>query len=88
MSIRIAMNKKVHITAVFFRQAKELRYFPRRMEMEGQEYYFKDGLSYSFKNSQRSGSIYDMNDGEGGYYRLLFDAINEDWTLMRITRTV
>lgn len=88
MSIRIAMNKKVNITAVYFSRTKELRYFPRRMELEGKEYHFKDGLSYSYKTAGRSGSIFDMNDGEGGHYRLLFDAGTEDWTLMRITRTV
>lgn len=88
MSIRIAMNKKVTITAVYFRQARELRYFPKRMELEGREYHFKDGLSYSFKRGDKSGSIYDMHDGEGGHYRLLFDAVASSWTLMRITRTV
>jgi hypothetical protein len=82
------MNTTVTITAVYFDNHRGLKSFPRRMEYDGREYEFRDGLSYRYKSGDIECGIYDMNDGNGGHYRLLHNIKANSWILKRIVRTV
>lgn len=88
MSLRIAMNRPVEVTGFTFKGLKELRYFPKRMEYNGQTIHFKDGLSYYFKTGNKTGGIFDMQDNQGSHFRLKYDAESSLWTLLRIVRIV
>jgi hypothetical protein len=81
MSNRVTINKEVSVTAVYFRNNRELRSFPKRIEFEGREYTFLDGLRYLIQKGQRLIQIFDMTDGQNAY-RLRFDTQEKLWTLV------
>lgn len=83
MSNRIAVNKEVNVTALYFR-GRQLESFPKRMEFNGREYTFMDGLRYLVHKGQRLIRVFDMTDGTRDY-RLNLDVRQQSWTLVDIT---
>ena len=81
MSNRVTINREVAVTALYFQNSRELKSFPRRIEFDGQEYTFRDGLRYLVQKGQRLIQIFDMTDGETEY-RLKFDTKDQLWTLV------
>lgn len=83
MSNRVTINKEVSVTALYFQNNKELRSFPKRIEFEGHQYTFRDGLRCLVQKGQRLIQIFDMTDGDAKY-RLRFDTQDQMWTLLDI----
>lgn len=81
-----AVNAKVTITAMYFRNRRELKSYPKRMEYAGNTVTFlESGLQYLIKRGQQMIQIFDMTDGTDTY-RLRFDEGQFNWTLVNITR--
>ncbi|HKR82007.1 MAG TPA: hypothetical protein VJR27_03325 [Candidatus Saccharimonadales bacterium] len=80
---RIPVNKEVSITSMYFRNGRRsLRSYPKRMELEGQEYTFiESGLHFVVKKGQQLFELFDMTDGTNEY-RLKHDATENTWTLV------
>ncbi len=80
---RTPINKEVSITGMYFRNgAKSLRSYPRRMELEGEEYTFiESGLHFLVKKGQQLFELFDMTDGKNSY-RLKLDTNENTWTLV------
>lgn len=84
MSSRVTINKEVAVTAVYFQNSQELKSFPKRIEFDGREYTFRDGLRYLVQKGQRLIQVFDMTDGQSEY-RLRFDTHDKLWTLVDIS---
>lgn len=83
-----AVNKEVTITAMYFRNRRELKSYPKRMEYNGNTVNFiESGLQYLIKRGQKMVQIFDMSDGQDTY-RLKFDENEFNWILVNITRNV
>ena len=83
MNNRIAINKKVNVTAVYFQG--NLKTFPKRIECDGDTYTFlESGMQYLIKRGDETTRLFDMTDGHATY-RLKSDANQFDWTLVAIT---
>ena len=83
MSNRVTINKEVAVTAVYFHNSRDLKSFPRRIEFDGREYTFLDGLRYLVQRGHRLIQIFDMTDGQAEY-RLRFDMQERLWTLVDV----
>ncbi len=82
MSNRVTINKEVFVPELYFtNDTPELKTYPRRMEYEGREYTFMDGLRYLVHKGQQLVQVFDMTDGQRAY-RLQFDANQAAWTLV------
>ena len=81
MKNRIAIEKEVIVPEVYFKNEGQLKTFPRRMEFEGHEYTFMDGLRYLVQKGQQLVQVFDMTDGLRDY-RLQFDSAERSWTLV------
>jgi hypothetical protein len=81
---RVAINKEVSITALYFRNSGGVKSFPQRMEYNGREYTFADGLRFLVQKGQQLTQIFDMSDGSNNY-RLKFDDREKLWTLVDIS---
>lgn len=87
MSNRVAINKEVSVTALYFRNSGELKSFPKRMEYDGREYTFAEsGLRLLIQKGQQLVQIFDMTDGMANY-RLKFDNRENLWTLVDISES-
>jgi hypothetical protein len=87
MSNRVTINKEVAVTAVYFKNNKELKSFPKRMEFNGREYTFvESGLRYLVQKGHRLIQIFDMTDGVADY-RLRFDDHQKLWTLVDVSES-
>lgn len=84
MKNRIAIAKEVTVPELFFKNEGQLKTFPRRMEFDGREYTFMDGLRYLVRKGQQLIQIFDMTDGARDY-RLQFDDTQRSWTLVDMT---
>ncbi|HJQ08763.1 MAG TPA: hypothetical protein VJ836_04770 [Candidatus Saccharimonadales bacterium] len=84
MNNRTTINKEVNVTSLYFKNEEQLKSFPRRIEFEGREYTFMDGLRYLVHKGQCLIQIFDMTDGRNSY-RLQFDEGEQSWTLVDIT---
>lgn len=84
MSSRVTINKEVAVTAVYFQNNQELKSFPRRIELDGREYTFLNGLRHLVQRGQKLIQIFDMTDGQAEY-RLKFDDHEKLWTLIDIS---
>jgi len=80
---RTPINKEVSITGMYFRNGKKsLRSYPKRMELEGEEYTFiESGLHFLVKKGQQLFELFDMTDGTNSY-RLKLDTNENTWTLV------
>lgn len=83
---RVAINKEVSVTALYFRNSGGVKSFPRRMEYNGREYTFADGLRFLVQKGQQLTQIFDMTDGASNY-RLKFDDREKLWTLVDISES-
>ena len=82
---RVAINKEVTVTALYFRGRGQMKSFPKRMEYEGHEYTFMEsGLRFLVQKGQQLTQIFDMTDGSASY-RLKFSDQDKLWTLVDIT---
>lgn len=84
MKNRVAIEKEVIVPEVYFKNEGRLKAFPRRMEFEGREYTFMDGLRYLVHKGQQLIQVFDMTDGARDY-RLQFDDVRHSWTLVDMT---
>lgn len=81
---RTNVNSEVNVTALYFRNKKQLKSFPKRMEYNGHEVVFEEsGLQYHVVKNDQDLRFFDMSDGAADY-RLEFDAEGLTWTLMYI----
>lgn len=81
MKNRIAIAKEVTVPELYFKNEGRLTSFPRRMELDGKEYRFMDGLRYLVQKGQQLIQVFDMTDGQRDY-RLQFDDSRRSWTLV------
>lgn len=81
MNNRIAIEKEVNVPELYFKNEGQLKSFPRRMEFDGREYTFMDGLRYLVQKGHQLIQVFDMTDGARDY-RLQFDAARHSWTLV------
>lgn len=84
MKNRVVVAKEVNVPELFFKNDGRLTAFPRRVECEGREYTFMDGLRYLVQKGQQLVQIFDMTDGARDY-RLQFDDAQRSWTLIDMT---
>jgi hypothetical protein len=85
MNHRIAVNKEVFVPEMYFvNGGPQIKGYPRRMEYEGREYTFMDGLRLLIQKGQQLVQIFDMTDGARDY-RLQFDNDERSWTLVDMT---
>lgn len=84
---RVAINKEVSVTALYFRNNGQMKSFPKRMEYDGREYTFvESGLRFLVQKGQQLTQIFDMTDGATNY-RLKFSDQDQLWTLVDITES-
>ena len=81
MKNRIAVEQEVNVPEVYFKDQGTLTGFPRRMEFNGREYTFMDGLRYLVHRGQQLVQVFDMTDGNRDY-RLRADESLRSWTLV------
>lgn len=83
MSHRQLVNQEVNVTSFYFRDKKNLKSVPRKIEYNGQEYTFIDsGLELRIINNDQVLSLYNLTDGSFDY-KLKHD--RSTWTLVSIT---
>jgi len=84
---RVAINKEVSVTALYFRNNGQMKSFPKRMEFNGREYTFlESGLRFLVQKGQQLTQIFDMTDGNTNY-RLKFNDEDQLWTLVDMTES-
>jgi len=84
---RVAINKEVSVTAVYFRNNGQMKSYPKRMEYNGREYTFlESGLRFLVQKGQQLTQIFDMTDGSTNY-RLKFSDDEQLWTLVDISES-
>ena len=85
---RTTINREVNVTALYFRNKKNLKSFPKRMEFDGHQYEFiESGLQYKIVKEDMDLRLFDMTDGSANY-RLRFDYKQLTWTLVSITKSL
>lgn len=84
MKKRVVVAKEVNVPELYFKNEGRLKVFPRRMEFDGREYTFMDGLRYLVHKGQQLIQVFDMTDGSRDY-RLQFDDVQHSWTLVDMT---
>jgi hypothetical protein len=86
MNSRTTINQEVNVTALYFRNKKNLKSFPKRMEFAGHQYEFlESGLQYQIIKEDQDLRLFDMTDGSANY-RLRLDYKQLIWTLVSITK--
>lgn len=85
MSNRVTINKEVIVPELYFRTEGQLQSYPRRMEYEGRDVHFRDGLRFLIHKGQQLVQVFDMTDGARDY-RLKFDMLARSWILVDMTR--
>jgi hypothetical protein len=81
---RVVIAKEVNVPELYFKNDGRLTAFPRRVELDGREYTFMDGVRYLVQKGQQLIQIFDMTDGARDY-RLQFDDAQRLWTLVDMT---
>lgn len=84
MKNRVVIAKEVNVPELYFKNEGRLTAFPRRVELDGREYTFMDGLRYLVQKGQQLIQVFDMTDGARDY-RLQFDDARHSWTLVDMT---
>lgn len=84
MKNRVVVAREVLVPEVYFKDDGRLKTYPRRMEYEGREYTFMDGLRYLVHKGQKMIQVFDMTDGARDF-RLQFDDVRSSWTLVDMT---
>lgn len=84
---KIAVNKEVVISGVYFKNKEDLEAFPKQMEYEGEVYTFTNsGWRFLLHKGQEVVKIFSVTDGSADY-RLKLDSQESRWTLLDITAT-
>jgi len=81
MKNRVLIAREVNVPELYFKNEGRLTAFPRRVELDGREYTFMDGLRYLVQKGQQLIQVFDMTDGARDY-RLQFDDSRHSWTLV------
>lgn len=81
------INKEVNVTAWYFQNKKQLIGFPRRIELDQEEYTFKDGLRIIINKGAKVIQQFEMTDGRSNF-RLRNSGESDLWTLVSITSGV
>jgi hypothetical protein len=84
MKKRVVVAKEVNVPELYFKNEGGLAAFPRRVELDGREYTFMDGLRYLVHKGQQLIQVFDMTDGARDF-RLQFDDVRRSWTLVDMT---
>ena len=84
MKNRVVISREVNVPELYFKNEGRLTAFPRRVELDGREYTFMDGLRYLVQKGQQLVQVFDMTDGSRDY-RLQFDDVQRSWTLVDMT---
>ena len=84
MKNRVLIAREVNVPELYFKNEGRLTAFPRRVELDGREYTFMDGLRYLVQRGQQLIQVFDMTDGARDY-RLQFDSGRHSWTLVDMT---
>ncbi|HEY5806046.1 MAG TPA: hypothetical protein VIS56_01505 [Candidatus Saccharimonadales bacterium] len=84
MKNRVVIAREVNVSELYFKNEGRLTAFPRRVELDGREYTFMDGLRYLVQRGQQLIQVFDMTDGARDY-RLQFDDSQRSWTLVDMT---
>lgn len=84
MKNRVTVAREVNVPELYFKNEGRLTAFPRRVELDGREYTFMDGLRYLVQKGQQLIQVFDMTDGARDY-RLQFDDGKHQWTLVDMT---
>ena len=84
MKNRVVIAKEVSVPELYFKNEGQLTAFPRRVELDGREFAFMDGLRYLVQKGQQLIQVFDMTDGAHDY-RLQFDDTKRLWTLIDMT---
>lgn len=84
MKNRVVISREVNVPELYFKNEGRLTAFPRRVELDGREYTFMDGLRYLVQKGQQLVQVFDMTDGAHDY-RLHFDDAQRLWTLVDMT---
>ena len=84
MKNRVTIAREVNVPELYFKDDGRLKTYPRRMEYEGREYTFMDGLRYLVHRGQQMIQVFDMTDGVRDF-RLQFDDARHAWTLVDMT---
>ncbi len=84
MKNRVVVAREVNVPELYFKNEGRIKTFPRRMEFDGREYTFMDGLRYLVQKGQNLIQVFDMTDGARDY-RLQFDDSQHSWTLVDMT---
>jgi len=84
MEDMVTINEDVTIVAYYFKDKKQPKCFPKRMEYRGKQVNFTEtGLRHPTSKGQRMVHVFDMTDGNADY-RLEFDAERLGWKLVYI----
>jgi hypothetical protein len=75
------INKEVDVLSYYFGRGSRPRCFPKKIELEGRELDFTEGLRCLVKRGQDFIQIFNMTDGRRAY-RLSFEPENRIWTLL------
>lgn len=75
------INKEVNVLSFYFGRGREVRCFPKKIELEGRQLDFVEGLRCLVKRGQDFIQIFSMTDGRK-QYRLSFEPENRTWTLL------
>lgn len=81
------INKEVNVTSWYFQNKKQLIGFPRRIELDQEEYTFKDGLRVIINKGTEVIQQFEMTDGQSNF-RLRNSGKSNLWTLVSITSGV
>ncbi len=84
MKNRVNIQREVNVPELYFKNEGRLTAFPRRVELDGREYTFMDGLRYLVQKGHQLIQVFDMTDGARDY-RLQFDDGKRSWTLVDMT---
>ena len=76
-----SVNKEVEVVSFYFGRGGRTRCFPKRVELEGRQLDFIEGLRCLVKRGQDIIQIFNMSDGQN-QYRLRFEPENHIWTLL------
>lgn len=84
MNAQGAFNTPVDVTAFYFGGSREIKIYPKRIELDGTAYtLLEDGIRLLVKKGQNVVSFFSMTDGDKRF-RIKFDPSTSTWTLLSI----
>ncbi len=84
MENTVIFGKDVNVVAYYFKEVgRRLKCYPKRVEYDGRQVTFEDGLIRSLRIGERIINIFDMSDGDR-HYQLEFDHGSKSWRLVNV----